>query len=359
MKYAMLHLDPCDSRPSMALHRINVYCEIHKALSSAGFSICFFVNEKYANLICELVPEAFVVTTGHEASTNINEYYSLAMQNSLRPENFEGLLAEYKKLNNNFDVIVTNTPSCLLRKVFEDTLILHYELGIFNRPPFTKYHQFDPFGYSWKSLLSKFPIVSPRVFEVLKKRRFSSSAPGVSRSLLLGQSGLMADNIGSINAIYFPIPSGSTWSSTAEVAYVNRMKYLEAVARRYIEHKIITNEKPQYPLSEKEWLEIAKLKNVQVVSNTDQMGKGSVLSMLCAKTYTFSPSLALQTLYWGNTLLAPDGSSMVTWANMCPDRETLELYLDTFHISDLYLVPEYLQLWQQMNPHNPKSILFL
>lgn len=356
MKYAMLHLDPCDPRLDMVRNRIGVYCELYEALANAGFSVLIFLPHKYAGLVRDLLPKALVVTSSHEASININEYYSLAMQNSLNVKNFEGLLAEYKQLRDNFDVIVTNTPSCLLRKVYEDALILHYELGIFNRRPFRKHHQFDPFGYSWKSLLCKFPIVYPKISEILKEHNVGSFSQGRGRDLLLEQSGVRSEQIGAINAIYFPIPSGSTWSSMAEVSYATRTRYLRAVAARYPEYKILTNEKPQYPMSEEEWLEIGELKNVHVVTNKDQMGDGSVLAMLCEKTYTFSPSIALQTLFWGNALLAHEDSSMLAWSSERPNREMLMLYLDSFHISDLNRVPDYLTLWQQINPYARQSI---
>jgi hypothetical protein len=359
MRYAMLHLDPCDPRPEMFAHRVGVYTQLFVALSRAGYSVSIFLPRRYASRVQDLLPQALIVASSYETSININEYYSLAMQNSLNINKFDGLLTEYKELGVRFDVIITNTPSSLLRTVYEDTLILHYELGIFNRRPFQEYHQFDPFGYSWKSLLCKFPIVFPGISEIFKSRKFGGFSTGDSREQLLQQSGLLGKQIGSIDAIYFPIPSGTTWSSLAEVSCATRTKYLKMVAMRYANYKVLTNEKPQYPLSEEEWSEVRELKNVQIVKNKDQMGDGSLLAMLCAKTYTFSPSMGLQTLFWGNKLLTHEDSSMLAWSSKLVDREMLMMYLDNFHLRDLTLVPNYLELWQQINPYNPHTTMFL
>ena len=76
------------------------------------------------------------------------------------------------------------------------------------------------------------------------------------------------------------------------------------------------------------------IKNVKLVENSDFNGVGSHLAMLCRSTFTFSPSLSLQCIFWGNQLLCPEGSSMKTWELTDNKFGKLAGYVSRFNFSE-------------------------
>jgi hypothetical protein len=254
-------------------------------------------------------------------------------------------LSEYDSINYEPDVIVTNTPSSVIRKRWPKCNILHYELGFFNRPPLPIFHQFDPLGYYSKSLLSKFPALDIPA---------SSIAVDYMENLkieIMSIMSLSTADLGSINAIYFPMPSDSTWVFNQETRYKDRMQFLSELSANFPAEKIFTNEKPQSPLTISERMEIKKLPNVTIFENSDMNGIGSMLCALCSKTYTISPSISLQTIFWGNNLFVHADSSQHLWSLADNKFDLLASYVEKFTVRNFSELPQKFSTLFEYNPY--------
>ena len=278
-------------------------------------------------------------------SKNIHAYKSLAYSNNLPTSLIEEAVGHYGKIDFQPDLIITNTPSSLIRKTWNKELILHYELGYFNRPPFPKFFQFDPIGYYHSSLLAKYPLIgkngSKHEINNLEHKKHE----------ILNLMGLRSSEVGSIDATYIPIHAES-WATKSEYSYSTKIDSLLQYAKINKYKTIFTNEKPQAPLSPYEREQLSSQKNIHLISNDDIYGIGSKLTLICKETYTFSPSLGLQALFWGNKLTAPIQSSMIGWASLESPTSKLASYLGNFHITDFKLIPQFINCWNRYNPYS-------
>jgi hypothetical protein len=345
MKKILLHIDPCDRRWEMLATRSRVFLNLATILTESGLEVqCFGpsgVMLPFANIVGkEKITESNYVYQGTDS------YHSLAWSNSLQEQDFASLVCEYRKIEEDFDIVVTNTPSALVRSIWPSSLILHFELGFFNRSPFPVCYQFDPFGFYHKSLLAKYP-------EIYSKNKwlqhdFLSDHMSRFRYRVETQSGIKRDKVGNIPSVYIPIPS-DTWASKIEHDFSDRLAYISAMARMLPDRKILTNEKPQYPLTDRERNEIAKIKNIKVISNSDNMGVGSALTASCEATLTYSPSLSLQSIFWGNKFIPPNGCSMSAWGGLENAQDVLSSYIFNFQVFDLNEFMFKSEVWKSVN----------
>ncbi len=344
MKF-LLHLDPLEVNQEMELHRSIVYQNIFDSLVSLGFEVKIYGRQVIKKTITSCSSDNFILSTLPVYDYGYGVYNAEAQSNFVRNDVLTSALNEYNSINFEPDVIITNTPSAVIRKRWPKCSILHYELSLFNRPPLPIFHQFDPFGYYSKSLLSKFPAFkfSPNsnAVDYLESLKFE----------LFNIMSLGSSDLGSINAIYFPMPSDSTWAIKQEVGYKNRIQFLSELSSKFASEKIITNEKPQSPLSNLERIEIDKLPNVQIVENADMNGVGSMLCAFCKATYTVSPSISLQTIFWGNKLLVHADSSQYLWSLADNKFALLASYVDKFAVRKFSDLPAKIDTLLEYNPY--------
>jgi hypothetical protein len=331
----------------MIRNRLDVYSKIAHALTKEGAQVQIYLDT--SNL--ELAEKNFNAPNDqtsfiHDAWSWKGEYSyeSLAYANNLPEDLIEFSCHTYEKVKSKQDLIITNTPSSLLRKKWKHELICHYELGIFNRNPFKKFHQFDPIGYYHNSILAKYPTVG--VSATSKQINDIENQRGNFLELL----NLKTIDIGSIDATYIPIPSDN-WTVKTEINFNSKIDYILNYAETHSNELILTNEKPGFSISDLEKETLTKKGNIQFVPNEDNQGVGSKLSIICKKTHTFSPSLGLQTIFWGNELNAPIQSSMIGWACLNEPIEKLASYLDEFHLDDFQKIPSKIEIWNKYNPY--------
>ena len=343
----LLHLDPLCRSQDMTRNRLDVYAKITHALTKQGARVQIYLDT--SNL--ELARKSF--NTSNDQNLLIHDtwswndqysYESLAYANNLPEELIEFSRRTYDKINSQQDLIITNTPSSLLRKKWQHELICHYELGIFNRNPFKKFYQFDPIGYYHNSVLAKYPTFgAPATSKQINDIE-------TQRGKFLELINLKIKDIGSINATYIPIPSDN-WTVKTEINSNSKIDYILDYAKNHSNELILTNEKPGFSISDFEKEQLIEQGNIQFVPNEDNQGIGSKLSIICKKTHTFSPSLGLQTIFWGNELSAPIQSSMIGWACLDKPIEKLASYLDEFHLDDFEKIPNKIEIWNQYNPY--------
>lgn len=342
----LIHLDPFDNDSDMVSNRIEIYSKMVKSFVDIGINTRLYTNRIHFNKAKENIDESLLIH--HEwNSTATYEYKSLAYANNLPEKLINEAGALYSSITFKPDLIITNTPSTLIRRTWENELILHYELGFFNRAPFPLTFQFDPIGYYHSSLLAKYPTIgengTSRQIECLE----------IKKRQILDSINMKESEVGSVDAVYIPLHSDS-WSAKTESNYSSKVHNLIFYAKNNKNETILTNEKPRSPLLECEREELAKFKNIHLIENDDHLGIGSKLALICKQTHTFSPSLGLQTLFWGNKLTSPVQSSMIGWASLKQPIRKLSSYIEKFHISDFAQIPDLINSWQKYNPYSHK-----
>lgn len=347
MKF-LLCLDPPSLTEGQRLHRVPVFQKITAALLHAGHEVTIYGSDK--------IKEDFF-SSSHRvkyviASPKFDDLKQQAdLNNALLYVNQASIEIEALTINDLHtngvepDIVISTAPTSVYRKIWPNKLFLHYELGIFNRQPFPIYHQFDPGGYHHKSVLSKYPTFN---LPISQKAVVKLSAKADEWLVNLG---IEKGKVGHWDVIYVPIPSYENWTVKSEISYKNRIDYLRAFALANPSKKIVCNEKPQHPLTLHERNEIGEIENVQLLENKDSNGIGNFLAIYCKTTYTFSPSLALQTLFWGNELMSHPDSSMNTWAMSPNARDHLAGYFSVFNIQNFSEIDSRIHTWQEFNPY--------
>lgn len=340
----LLHLDPLDNDPDMIENRIDAYCQMAEEFILLGINPILYTSTTNLPKIDSKMRNFEIISQSWQSAMG-DEYKSLAYSNNLPSDVIREGIENYNKISVQPDIIITNTPSALIRKVWKKELILHYELGFFNRPPFPKFYQFDPIGFYHTSLLAKYPHIgedgtNSEINKLECKKHSIMEALGINNS-----------DIGSVHATYIPLYSDS-WASKLEYFYNEKIDLLLNYASNNKNKLIITNERPQSPLSTIEKEKINSFKNISLIENEDQYGLGSKLALMCKHTHTFSPSIGLQSLFWGNELTTPIQSSMSNWAKLKDPIKKLSSYLTNFHIETYSNLIEKLPMLENFNPYN-------
>ena len=344
----LLCLDPFTLTEDLRLHRVPVFQKIALALNQSGHKVTVYGEKK---LIGDF-SHSFFQTKFLPASPQFDLLKIQAdLNNALlyvnqAPNEIETIVRnDFLTADEEPDVIISTSSTSIFRKIWPNKLFLHYELGVFNRHPFPIFHQFDPGGFHHKSILSKYPsfnlpINHQAIFQLDKRKND-----------WLEKLGISIEKVGHWDVVYVPLPSYKNWTVKSEISYKNRLDYLIYFSKANPNINIVCNEKPQHPLTHEERLEIKRLENVELIGNKDQNGIGSLLSIYCKTTYTFSPSLALQTLFWGNRLITHTDSSMFAWSKHPNGREQFAGYFATFNLFDFSEIDTRIEQWQQFNPY--------
>ena len=338
----LLHIDPYNCESDMVLNRCKVYSQLYKEFSGNDFEVFLYASSK-------IDFSKFDIPSNHIISADwmnfdVCSYDGLAYSNNLPKLMVENAIEKYREINFTPDLIITNTSSSLIRKVWMSSLILHYELGFFNREPFPVFHQFDPLGYYGNSILSKYPVIGGEA------SRLEIDYLSMMKNKILSSIQLKNTDVGCVDAVYVPLPSTS-WAVNVEINYPSRVDYLVDYAKRHPNKLILTNEKPQSRLLDFEKDALLDVKNIELIENQNHLGDGSQLAMYCKHTHTFSPSLGLQTLFWGNRLTAPVQSSLSGWANLPNSSTKFSAYINRFHLSELSKIINMIPYWNNCNPY--------
>jgi hypothetical protein len=342
----LIHLDPLDNDIDMVSNRLDIYSKMAKIFIGIDINTRLYINSIHFNKAKEYIEESLLIQ--HEWSpTTTHGYKSLAYANNLPEKLINEAQTLYSSIAFKPDLIITNTPSTLIRRIWKSELILHYELGFFNRHPFPQTFQFDPIGYYHSSLLAKYPSIG----EDGTSSQIDSLE--IKKNKILNSINMKQSEVGSVDAVYIPLHSDS-WATKTESTYINKVQHLIHYANKNKNKTILTNEKPQSPLLECERDELAKFKNIHLIENDDHFGIGSKLALICKQTHTFSPSLSLQTLFWGNKLTSPVQSSMIGWASLEQPIRKLSSYIEKFHISEFTQIPNLINSWEVYNPYSQK-----
>lgn len=344
----LLCLDPLSLTEGQRLHRVPVFQKIAASLSQAGHNVTIYGPQKIKTdvLSSGLHVQYFMASPKFDSLKQQADLNNALLYVNQASSEIEALtISDLHKNGAEPDVVISTAPTSIYRKIWPNKLFLHYELGIFNRHPFPIYHQFDPGGYHHKSVLSKYPT-----FNLPINQKAIIQLNGKAEEWL-ANLGIGKDKVGHWDVVYFPIPSYENWTVKSEISYKNRLDYLRAFAFANPSRKIVCNEKPQHPLTLLERNEIGEIKNVQLFENKDSNGIGTLLAIYCKTTYTFSPSLALQTLFWGNELLSHPDTSMNTWAMSPNAREHLAGYFSIFNLQDFSEIDSRIEMWHEFNPY--------
>jgi len=344
----LLCLDPFTLSEDLRLHRIPVFQKIAAALNQSGHKVTIYGEKILTDDFSPTVFQTKFLPASPQfdllkIQADLNSALLYLNQGSIEVEDL--IRNDIMAADEEPDVIISTSSTSILRKIWPTKLFLHYELGVFNRHPFPTYHQFDPGGFHHKSILSKYPSFNLPIKHqaVLHLNKLKED--------WLEKLGISIEQVGQWDVTYVPLPSYKNWTVKSEISYKNRLDYLIYFSKANPNINIVSNEKPQHPLTIEERQEINRLENVQLIENKDQNGIGSLLTIYCKTTYTFSPSLALQTLFWGNSLITHPDSSMFAWSNNPNAREQLAGYFATFNLLDFSEIDIRIEQWQQFNPY--------
>jgi hypothetical protein len=344
----LLCLDPLTLSEDLRLHRVPVFQKIAAALTQRGHNVNVYGEKKLTDdFSSTLLQTKFFPASPQfdllKIQADLNNSLLYVNQASIEVEDI--LRNDIQAIDEEPDVIISSSSTSIFRKIWPNKLFLHYELGVFNRHPFPTYHQFDPAGFHHKSILSKYPSLNLPINHqaILQLNKLKVD--------WLDKLGISIEQVGHWDVVYVPLPSYKNWTVKSEISYKNRLDYLKYFSKANSNTNIVCNEKPQHPLTKEERIAINRLENVQLIENKDSNGIGSLLSIYCKTTFTFSPSLALQTLFWGNKLITHSDSSMYAWAKNPNAREQFAGYFATFNLLDFSEIDSRIEQWQQFNPY--------
>lgn len=328
-KHVAFHLDPLDDSRDMTFLRLNYYFHLAQSLTAAGWTCSFIGLEKYKSRALE--SGSFDSVIGLPTIIYPWDWYGqyhLLAQNHALPDTLTAAIDDaYASIAIDGEIIITNTPSTLLRRKFPQALILHYEYGMFSRTPFPRMHQLDPWGYSHKSLLSKYPALGLKPSQAHRDRLLEI------RQQAITSAGLDPQMIGQENSIHMPLQSEKNWPIRLETQ-LQRKDMIDQLMRIHPNKDIVITEKSGHGLAPEVRAALLTKRRIRLMQEDAGLSTGSFQTAYCHATYTTSPSLSLQTIAWGNQLIAPPNSSMALW--QMNDRtlahETLASYIGNFSI---------------------------
>ena len=331
-KHIVFHLDPLDDSRDMVSLRMHYYAAFAAALSSAGWACDFMGLETHAARAAAAGCYRRVIGVPPVAASWswYGQYHLLAHNNALAEELTATMDDLYRRMAPDADILLTNTPSTLLRRRYPQSLVLHYEYGIFSRRPFPCLHQLDPWGYSHKSLLSRYPALGLPCTEAHRHRLQAL------RTLVHHQADIDPAQIGRRDSIHVPLQSERNWPIRLD-AQLRRRDIVEQVLRLNPTSEVVVTEKAGHGLDEVDRAAITSNGRVTLVSGDQGLASGSFYTAYCRATCTTSPSLALQTVLWRNTLMAPANASMFLWMMADRDRalDQLASYLGNFSVLEV------------------------
>jgi hypothetical protein len=306
-RHVIFHLDPLDDTRGMVILRLRYYLSFAKTLSAQGWTCDFVGLEKHAATLrdeacfrqCHGLPEIIYPWDWY------GQYHLLAHNQALPQSLLDVMDGIYAGLPPDKAIWVTNTPSSLLKRHRPQSLVLHYEFGLFSRAPFPEYHQLDPWGYSHKSLLSRYPILGLPTSEAHIKQ-LKGMVEDVNR-----RAGIEAHRCGSVSAIHLPLQSQANWPMRLE-SQLSRGHMIEQVLRLHSQVPLIVTQKSGHRLSDEERTLLNSYPQAHVLDDQG-ISLGSFQTAYCKATYTTSPSLTLQTIFWKNQVLTSHNSSMANW----------------------------------------------
>lgn len=319
----LFHLDPHDNNEEMLGHRIEQFAGMVKALRQDGHHCCLYAASDVAALVdgTSLFDAVIHSKLNPRHWPYKGVYHSLAYANHLDPAMEVEAKREYAGFQAKFHGVVTNTPSALLKKACPSLPILHYELGLFSRQPFPLMHQFDPWGYSHRSLLAAFPSLGQTATPM------ENELVGQLRENAMNMVSLRNKDIGADDVVYMPLQSEGNWTVRLESS-LSRIDQIRQARDRFQGRTLRISEKLRHPLTEEERSAIANMPSVELLATKNLLSEGSFQVARCRTVFTSSPSLALQTIFWGNELIVPEGASMQLWAgNGERRRHELAAYL--------------------------------
>lgn len=257
------------------------------------------------------------------------EYHLLSHSNALPAALIKSMDSLYARYTLDAEIWITNTPSSLLRRIYPQALILHYEFGMFSRSPFPEIHQLDPWGYSHKSLLAKYPSLhlptTPAHLENIDRLK----------NKVIRQSQLDKELVGKTPAVHIPLQSESNWPTRLE-SQLTRKAMIEQFIRLNPDQALIVTEKSGHGLADADRESILSGGQVRMIQDGAGLSSGSFQTAYCQTTYSASPSLTLQTIFWGNRLITPANSSMSLWSayDLSQAQNILASYIGNFSVCE-------------------------
>lgn len=328
-RHIVFHLDPMDDFRGMVILRLRHYIAFAKILTEAGWTCDFLGLEKHAQSLRH--EDCFRIAMGipevqHPWDWN-GQYHLLAHNNALPAALVKSVDDLYSRTALDSDIFITNTPSTLLRRTYPQALILHYEYGIFSRSPFPEVHQLDPWGYSHKSLLAKYPGL-----DLPASPAHTMNLDRLTKNVI-DSSGIDPTSIGRTAAVHIPLQSEGNWPARLE-SQLRRKDMIDQFIRLHPKRALVITEKAGHGLADCERESLRSNDHVRLLEEGSGISSGSFQTAYCQATYTSSPSLTLQTILWRNQLITPSNSSMSQWSSRdsAKSYKNLASYIGNFSI---------------------------
>lgn len=322
-------IDPADLWLDMLVNRFDVFSKMVSSLGNLA-DISLALPQKLssfdnfsANLPCKyfLLPDIKIEeqTYGDYHLSAINGTLSRTDLNAFRSLHvlFEQL-AVYR-----YDIVITNSPLFELRGIFKNSIVFNYELGIFNRSPFPKYHQLDPIGFYKRGLIYNAP--------------FLYCLPHSDHNVQHLQSEILKKNLtaqNKIQGIFYPIQSENNWPIRQEGLKFSISDYVKLISYKFSATKVYYLQKSGYPINEATKTNLSGYANVEEI---DFKIDAAALVPCFDSIFSINSSLGFQAVFWDKQLIAPRFSSLYPWSHVHNHKNLPGLIgglLETFWIRD-------------------------
>ena len=139
------------------------------------------------------------------------------------------ILKKFK--NNSFDIIITFSPVEYLKKIYPDTLFLHYEYGMFSRKPYPKTYYLDPVDSNGYSYIDKY-YSDIQNTDIEEENEFSEFLKKLNDIVV--KNNPFEKEIKNLRKKYkylvlLPLQASNYWIFDFETEYKSQFEYLEDV----------------------------------------------------------------------------------------------------------------------------------
>jgi hypothetical protein len=333
-----LHLDPFVPFQKMVQHRIREYAVLQQRFEGHGSRVYWLaagevIRTERNFLIYELSKlklKAKVIPVDLPANSNAkDDLYCATAQAGYLPDDVQEKYGSiYDNVGLKPDIIITNTPSLNIRRRWRDSLIVHFELGIFQRDTFSDLITLDPLGYSYRSLIS-LAGNSPRRLRTKLLTRVNTERVNRIKAFIDSH----ANTERKLSGVFLPLTSGRTWISRLESYAGDPINEVLQARKAFPNDKIFVAEKPQHKLTEEVKVEIRSLGiDIELLAVNGEDGIGNWGVARFSKIFTSSSSLALQALYWGAHTKVPKEHPLFSWT-LLDDKSLMDSFSIIFGLT--------------------------
>ena len=317
--------------------------QLRSEATSSKLEVKVAIGEQYLKFAIEkgigrediiILDSSFILDHLDDSQADVN---LLFYRNKLSDLKLEGIGASIAKLTGSYvpDVIISWTPVPFFKSVFSEALILHKEMGVFQRNPFPATFFLDPKGVYNSSLLSEklkslgsVPSVPSETLEIFNSLRAAFCGQVEQKTPFEKHCFNLSKRFKTI--LLLPLQYNGSFSFDGLCSFRSQMELAEYVLKNVPEsYGVIITSHIYGNLSvlEKKYLQ-SKYKNSLFVEAADFYENASDLFLpFVDGVVTVSSTIGLKALLWGKILISLGGDSL----GVLNDSTSLDGVEELFH----------------------------